>query len=190
MAYPSQNNRQRLKCGKKTQRGKGPPCNDWAMIGQEVCRRHGGSAPQNRAKARQRIAEQQISKTLGKLNVTPVHDPLTALAELAGEILAWKQLAASRVAQLEQLARENPLIGNEDVRADVQVFERAMDRAVTVLATIARLNIDERLTKISEQQAELVKAALMGALADVGMPKEQQREAATHLARRLRVVAS
>ena len=73
--------------------------------------------------------------------------------------------------------------------AEVQVFERAMDRAVTVLATIARLNIDERLAKISEQQAALVREALNRALADAGVPREQQRETVTHLARHLRVVA-
>ena len=69
------------------------------------------------------------------------------------------------------------------------MYERALDRTVHVLATIARLNIDERLVKISQQQADLVKTALLGALDDAGLPREQQREAAGHLARRLRVVA-
>ena len=176
------------KCGRTTSQG-GQPCKDWAMKGQEVCRRHGGSSPQARAKAKQRLAEQAISTALGKLNVTPVHDPLTALAELAGEILAWKELAADRVAKLEQLAQENRVTGSEEVRAEIQVFERAMDRAINVLATIARLNIDERLVKISQQQADLVKAALMGALDDAGLARDVQREAGTHLARRLRLVA-
>lgn len=167
----------------------GKPCGRWANKGAEVCNSHGGRAPQVKAKARERVAERQIGAVLGRLNIVPVHDPLTALAELAGEILAWKELAADRVAQLQELARENHLVGNEDVRADVQVFERAMDRAVTVLATIARLNIDERLAKISEQQAALVREALTKALADAGVPREQQRETVTHLARHLRVVS-
>jgi hypothetical protein len=179
---------QKIRC-RRTSSQTGQPCKNWAIKGAEVCRFHGGSAPQVKAKAKERLAERAIAKTLGRLDITPVDNPLTALAELAGEILAWKQLAAERVALLESLARENLLIGNEDVRAEVQVFERAMDRAVTVLATIARLNIDERLAKISEQQAALVREALNRALADAGVPREQQRETVTHLARHLRVVA-
>lgn len=179
---------QRLPCH-ATSSQTGQPCRAFAINGGTVCVKHGGRAPQVKARAKQALAERAITGALGKLDVVPVHDPLTALSELAGEILAWKQLAADRVAQLQELARENPLIGNEDVRADVQVFERAMDRAVTVLATIARLNIDERLTKISEQQAALVKDALMKALGDLGISREQQREATGHLARHLRVVA-
>lgn len=176
------------KCGRiKSTTGK--RCDAWAMTDQDVCGAHGGRSPQARAKAKERGAERAIAGALGKLQIVPVHDPLTALAELAGEILAWKQLAAEKVAELKSMERENHLAGNEEVRASILVFERAMDRAVTVLATIARLNIDERLTKISEQQAELVKTALMKALGDVGMTREQQREATTHLARHLRLVA-
>jgi hypothetical protein len=76
------------------------------------------------------------------------------------------------------------------VRAEIQVYERALDRCVHVLATIARLNIDERLAKISAEQAALMKDLLMGALGDAGLPREQQREVTGHLARRLRLVAS
>jgi hypothetical protein len=111
------------------------------------------------------------------------------LADLAGEISAWKELAAERVAALKDLAQRNYASGGDEVRAEIQVYERALDRCVHVLATIARLNIDERLVKISQQQADLVKTALMTALADTGLDRTVQREAAGHLARHLRVAA-
>jgi hypothetical protein len=168
----------------------GQPCSKYAPRGGTVCRSHGGAAPQVKAAVKARRVEQDIAKTLGRLTIVPIHDPLTALAELAGEITAWKELAAERVAALKELASRNFLSGSDEVHAEIQVYERALDRCVHVLATIARLNIDERLVKISEQQAAIVKEALMGALDDTGLPREQQREAAGHLARRLRLVAS
>lgn len=169
---------------------KGQPCEKWAIRGGTVCYSHGGNAPRVKSAARQRLAEKAIDDALGRLNITPIHDPLTALSELAGEILAWKRLAADRVADLQSLAQRNYQTGSDEVRAEIQVFERALDRCVHVLATIARLNIDERLAKISKEQADFVKTALFGAMDDTGLPKEQQREAASHLARRLRLVAS
>lgn len=176
------------RCGRNTRTGS--PCKKWAIRGAEVCDTHGGAAPQVKAKAQQRVAEKAITEALGRLDITPVHDPLTALSDLAGEIVAWKELAAARVAKLQDLAQRNYQSGSDEVRAEIQVFERAMDRAVHVLATIARLNIDERLVKISQQQADLVKTALLGALDDTGVGRDVQREAAGHLARRLRLVAS
>lgn len=167
----------------------GDPCKLYAAPGAEVCNKHGGRAPQVKAAAKARRVEQDIAKTLGRLQIVPVHDPLTALAGLAGEITAWKELAAERVAALKDLAQRNFASGSDEVRAEIQVYERALDRCVTVLATIARLNIDERLVKISQQQADLVKTALMTALADTGLDRAVQREAAGHLARHLRVVA-
>jgi hypothetical protein len=168
----------------------GDPCKLWAIRGGTVCNKHGGRAPRVKAAAAARVVEQEITATLGRLDIKPIHDPLTALADLAGEITAWKELAAERVSALKDLAARNYTSGSDEVRAEIQVYERALDRCVHVLATIARLNIDERLVKISQQQADLVKQALLGALDDAGLPREQQREAATHLARRLRLVAS
>ena len=176
-------------CGRRSKQT-GQPCQLAAGPNGEPCRFHGGATPQIKAKAARLKTEREISEALGKLNVVPVHDPLTALSELAGEIVAWKELAADRVAVLKGMAQENNITGAEEVKAEIQVFERALDRCISVLATIARLNIDERLVRISEKQAEIVKAALLGALTDTGVNRDVQREAAGHLARRLRAVAS
>lgn len=169
---------------------KGEPCEKWAIRGATVCASHGGSAPRVRQAAARNQAANEIRRTLGKLAIVPVRDPLTALSELAGEILAWKELAAARVAQLQDMAQRNFATGSDEVHAEIQVFERALDRAVTVLATIARLNIDERLAAINEAQAALVREVLMGSLQDAKLPTEVQREVAGHVTRRLRLVAS
>lgn len=167
----------------------GEPCGNWAMRGGTVCHAHGGKAPRVRQAAARKQATTEIRRALGRLNIVPVRDPLTALSELGGEIVAWKELAAERVAQLQDLAARNFVTGSNEVHAEIQVFERALDRAVTVLATIARLNIDERLAAINEQQAQLVRDVLMGSLQDAHLSTEVQREVAGHVTRRLRLVA-
>jgi hypothetical protein len=187
---PSPRNPDKRKCAAHISSGprKGEPCQKWANRGATVCRSHGGSAPRIKQAAARNQAANDIRRALGKLNITPVRDPLTALSELAGEILAWKELAAARVATLQDMAARNFATGSDEVHAEIQVFERAMDRAVSVLGTIARLNIDERLAAINEAQAALVRDILMGSLADAGLGTEVQREVAGHVSRRLRLV--
>jgi hypothetical protein len=139
-----------------------------------------------RRKAAERVAEQEARQALGHLDSRPVDDPLTALSELAGEIVAWKNALAERVAVLKSTGYAGTT--GEQIRADVALYERAMDRAVVALATISKLNIDERLAAIRERQFELVSAALTGALVDAGLPDSTRAEVVTGVARRLRVV--
>jgi hypothetical protein len=131
-----------------------------------------------------------MTDTLGRLGYAPVADPLTALSELAGEVLAWKTLASDHVALLRSMSRDNIINGAEEVRASIVVFERALDRAVTVLATIARLNIDERLARIRAEQARQLAEALRKVLGDPSLGlTEQQRAAAPAAIRRHLAVA-
>lgn len=163
----------------------GVQCGNPPMKGQMVCRMHGGSTPGGLATGRRVQAEAQMGATLGRLGYRPVSDPLTALADVAGEIMAWKDLAAAHVARLQEMARDNEISGSEEVRASITVFERAMDRAASTLVAIAKLNIDERLARISEQRAAAMAEVFRRAMADpvLGLNPEQ-RAAAVPVIRR------
>ena len=169
----------------KAHKTNGDPCPNFAMHGQLICAAHGGRAPQNRQAGRVRVTEMQLRRAMGELDVVPVEDPLTALSELAGEVLAWKRLASAHVAVLEGMSRDNLINGAEEVRASITVFERALDRAVTVLATIAKLNIDERLARIRGEQARQVAELMRKVLGDQSLGlSEAQRSAAPAVIRR------
>lgn len=134
-----------------------------------------------------RQVEAEARTVLAELGVAPVEDPLAQLLKLAGEVLAWQRATAGLVNELESI-RYRGSNGAEQLRAEVALYERAMDRAVTVLASIARLNIDERLTVVSERQAEAVIGAVEAALAAAGVTGDLAVEGRRAAARHLRLV--
>jgi hypothetical protein len=166
----------------------GSPCPNWAMRGQKVCHAHGGRARQNKQAAALRLVEAEAAQAASILNALPVTDPLTALAELAGQVLAWRDKLATKVEEMTSYGYENYKAG-EQIKADVALFERAMDRCVITLAAIARLRIDERLAKIEKKKVDLVADALAATLAELGIDQAVQHQAADGLERRLRLVA-
>lgn len=180
------------RCGAtvKNRDNAGERCPNWAMQEQSVCKRHGGGSPQAIKKAARKIAEvtlnQQANKLLVTLGADPVDNPLTALSELAGEVLAFKNALGAKVNALEEIRYKGG--AGEQLRAEVALYERAIDRAGNLLGNIARLNIDERLAAINEKQAGVVIAAIEAALAHAGITGEAAVEAKVVAARRLRAL--
>lgn len=128
-------------------------CRKPAAAGQTRCRLHGGRLPQAQAAALERTLDGQARAALDRLGAEPVENPLEALQTLAGEALAVKEYFAGMVARLgEENLRYESLHGQEQLRSEVVLFERAIDRCERVLTSIARLSIDERLAKISDAQ--------------------------------------
>lgn len=144
------------------------PCKRSPVLGQTKCRQHGGIHKNTESDRQRAQAERKINAAVRRLNITPVEDPLSALKMLAGEVLAWKNEMSRHVGELEQV-RYRAGDGGEQVRGEIQLFERAMDRCASVLTAIAKLNIDERLAAISEQQAQMLSAALFAAFDEAGL---------------------
>lgn len=177
------------RCGAKTRKPGGDPCQLPPILGQKRCRKHGGinaTTEQRRAEVQ---TERRIHRAVGKLNITPVDDPLSELKKLAGEVIAWKEKIAELVADLSAIrySTENA----EQIRGEVAVFERAMDRCTHVLGTIAKLNIDERLAAITETQAKALTAGLFAAFEEAGLgitDTHQKKLVAQAFGRHLRLV--
>lgn len=167
----------------------GQRCKQYAREGATVCRYHGGNARQVRRKAAERAAETDLRQVLARLDVAPVDDPLTEMSRLAGQVVAFKDKCAELVNQLEDRIRYEDVKGSEQMRSEVALWERALDRCNTVLGTMARLKIDERLAAISEKQADAILAAIDAALDAVNVPRDLRPDARKAAARHLRVVA-
>jgi len=168
----------------------GKQCTRPAVAGATVCRFHGGAAPQVVAAAQVRLLDQAARELFGKMTpeVAPVDNPLAAYAEFAGEVMAWKQLMHSLLDDLRNVGYESERNG-EQIYAAVQLYERAMDRVNTVLSSYARLNIDERLLKVTEAQSKAIMRAIEAVIQHLGASGEQATQARGIAARHLRAVS-
>lgn len=194
-----------------TSKRSGEPCGNYPVHGAVVCRNHGGSAPQVKRKAELRLVSEKAAKTVSALGGwSPVTDPLSALADVAGEVLAVKdhlrglverivererQIQADAVHLVaaefsgEQVGLRIPdAKGAEQMRAEFTAYMAMLNSAVATLATIAKLNIDERMARIDEARAAMIGEALRRAWAEVGVTGEAQTRGMATFARHLRVV--
>lgn len=153
------------------------------------CKLHGGKTPNQAISAARQMAEEEARIVLAELGSPEVTDPFSALMQLAGEVLAWQKATAELVNRLEKI-RYQGANGSEQTRAEILLYERAMDRAITVLSAIARLNIEDRLASISERQAEAVISAINAALSQAGVTGAEADAARRAAARHLRAVDS
>jgi hypothetical protein len=130
----------------------------------------------------------EASRLLHRMDAPLVENPLTALQALAGRALALEQAIGGIVNDLNSI-RYDGIAGGEQLRSEVVVLERAMDRAGRLLVDIAKLNIEDRLAKVTEAQTAMVADALAAVLGEMGLSPDQQRDARSRVGRRLRSVA-
>ncbi|MHB9861963.1 hypothetical protein [Streptomyces sp. YIM S03343] len=122
------------------------------------------------------------------MEVAAVGDPFAALSRLAGQVLAWQEAIGGIVNQLGDRIRYEGASGSEQLRAEIALYERAMDRTGHVLGMIAKLNIEDRMARVTERQAEALVSALEAALAAAGVTGRAADDARKAAARHLRAV--
>lgn len=142
------------------------------------------------ARAAQRIAEGAAVRILDKEGISePVTNPIEALSQLAGEVVTLKDILSRHVAELEQIRYESEG-GGEQIRGELQAYERALDRSVHVLGQMAKLNIEERQQRLKEDQTKIVASVFIAVFADpeLGLSVEAQTLAKNVADRHLRLV--
>lgn len=173
---------------KATAKSTGQRCTRPVARGALVCRFHGGKARQVAAKAAERVSLEGARAVVRTLAWQPVDNPLTALSEVAGEIVALKDHLRDEVERLERIRFEDAR-GAEQIRGELQAYQAALRDTVNVLGVIGKLNIDERLVRVTEAQAEMVMAAVDAALDFAGVSRETRPGAKKAAAGRLRVAS-
>ena len=173
----------------RTRFGQPDACHNIAVTGTvpPKCKDHGanpGSAWSKQAanrviegQAAERCAELLAAHGEALLNAMPVEDPLAELLQLAGEMLAFKDILRARIAMLEPVKwRYTGKTIGEQIRAEVILYERALERLASVLERISRLNIEARLAAIDERVAAVIEQALNIGMEAAGVDIEARAE--------------
>lgn len=182
------------RCPGHSRTNDGAPCQlsaGWGTdhLGYGCCRFHGGSTRAHKKHIAEEMLEDQARRVLASLDVRPVNDPLTELSLLAGQVTGFKDRLSELVNKIDpDQIRYTDEKGAEQLRSEMVLWERALDRCNTVLTSMAKLRIDERLAAITERQAEAVLGAIQAALDAVGVPRTDQAPAKAAAARHLRLV--
>lgn len=158
------------KCTARSGRADGR-CRRWPTRGASVCSSHGAAAKQVKGKAYRRIAESRAAVVLSRQGYEPLTNPLVALGELAAEVVATREMFRDKFALLNaaDMLRYLDKKGAEQLRSEVALYERAVDRCSRLLTDMARIDLEGRLVRLTERQANLVAQVLRAALADFGL---------------------
>lgn len=145
----------------------GGPCGRHPAVGQEVCKIHGGGSPQAIAAAEARQVEAQADQLLQQLwpglsTLEPVKDPVDLLARTAAALEHMADVVGRRVNDLN-----THLAGGKDLtqlRAEVVLLDRLLDKLLKAGEGMARLGIAERHVELEQERAQMVTAAFLAAI--------------------------
>jgi hypothetical protein len=164
------------------------------------CSEHGANPGSvRRAIGTRRVVEGQMAERLAMimgdegerlLHPDPIGDPLTELLALAAEIRAVKEvlrMIAARLFSQDRIRYAHSKVG-EQLRIEILLYERAVERYAKILIDISKLKIEDRLAGVQEETARMLETALDAALEESGIGIDGITGARKAFRRHLKVV--
>lgn len=167
----------------------GERCRKFPIRGANVCRSHGGAAPQVRRAAHRRLAEAEAARLVAQEGSSPTRDPIEALLRVCGEMESLSTALRNRVANLSDITNTDRT-GAQDTVAELQAYERSLDRLARTLVAINRLGLEERRIAIQQRKADLLRECVTRAVfsAQADLSYEQGHRVLQALATELRLL--
>lgn len=152
------------------------------------CKQHGGSTPQVKEKQARAELEAKVMRLMPD-TFEPMANPVDRLLRAATEADTFRSIVLDLVNDLNWKIRYSSDEGSEQLRAEVSLYERAIERLTRVLVDIVKLDLTAQLVRIREREATAMLAALDRGLTDAGLTVEQQAAVKAGTARHLRAVS-
>jgi len=155
-------------------------------VGFGPCKLHGGCTPTVSRGAHRQAVEHRARAIIAAEGLEPVADPVAVMTRLAAEAVALVGAFRHMVEGLDTL--RYPTKTGEQLRAEVVLYERALDRAEKFAHDLAKLRLEERVVRITEAQAtslyELITVTLTAP--ELGLTTDQIESARRLLAAAVR----
>jgi ribosomal protein L35AE/L33A len=169
----------------------GGRCRKQPVKGATVCRTHGGSAPQVRAAAEQRLLERQALVAAEAFGLPREVDPHTALleelhraagavqwlgalvADLERESIVWGKVKETHGTQLEK-GTDNGTTKAAAVNVWVRLWTEERDRLAKVAKTCVDVGIEERRVRLAESAGQQLAAVIRSVLDQLELSDEQR----------------
>jgi hypothetical protein len=147
---------------------------------------HGASTPFKLRAAERRKQEAEATKAIQREGIAPLGDPVELLRDVTAEAVGLKDFFAARLKALSELRYEGH--SGEQLRAEVALYERALDRSQKFLHDLARLGLDERQVRVSEAQVAIFVGVISRGLAAAALSEEATMLVRASIGNELRLV--
>jgi hypothetical protein len=174
-----------------TSKRSGERCKRYPTPGATVCRFHGGKAPQVKGRALERLESTRARSLLARLGEPePIGHPVAELLAVAAELKAWQRILRERVAELVSFSTSD-VMHIERERAVVTLYERSLDRTERILVDMMKLDLAERMARITKEQGRTIAELLKRIIDDdeLALDEHQRAVASTTVARHLRLLS-
>lgn len=155
----------RPRCSASAKTRDGERCRKNPHPGATICTNH-GLTEAGRARAADRVAEDQATETIAKLwpglgSASPVKDPVGSMERLAGALEEMLERTGAKVNDLSHVSAGRDLT---QLRGELVLLDKVTGHLRALLESMARLGIAERYVQLEEERASIVVAAFVGAL--------------------------
>lgn len=155
----------------------GVACGRDPIPGGHVCNLHGGGTTLAKDAAERTLRTREIEKNVDAIlaheGVEAIADPLDELSKLAAAASAMCNALGARVNYIKELTDMDDN-GRETIKAEVILYERAMDRAARMLTALVNAGFMERQVQIQEHTADAVVSVLQRIFSRLALTPEQQ----------------
>lgn len=180
------------RCGKLTQRGKGPRCRRQATPGTTVCVKHGSTAPAVKAAAARRLetqtalqwAKRELERT-GVEGRTPLEHLEASLEEAARTYAVWELCCETLVQEQRSGLMGRDRHGQLAIHPYVTEKDAALDRWARISKYALDAGVAERRVKILQEQGELMASALRAVVGRLELSASAERQALAWLGEEL-----